>query len=99
MAEAKTWKVGNPSDPTVNMGALISKEHLEKVRLHGVYMISSHLLEGYERWFQRCMERTVSSPRLTLRDDDPKPLQGIFLISFLLPVAWYYVISLEKLAP
>ncbi|KAK2516523.1 Aldh8a1 [Columba guinea] len=49
VAEAKTWKVGNPSDPTVNMGALISKEHLEKVMLRGVYMISSHLLEGYER--------------------------------------------------
>ncbi|XP_032041288.1 2-aminomuconic semialdehyde dehydrogenase isoform X2 [Aythya fuligula] len=32
VAEAKKWKVGNPSDPTVNMGALISKEHLEKVR-------------------------------------------------------------------
>ncbi|XP_009073046.1 PREDICTED: aldehyde dehydrogenase family 8 member A1 isoform X2 [Acanthisitta chloris] len=32
VAEAKKWKTGNPSDPTVNMGALISKEHLEKVR-------------------------------------------------------------------
>nr|XP_010299792.1 PREDICTED: aldehyde dehydrogenase family 8 member A1 isoform X2 [Balearica regulorum gibbericeps] len=32
VAEAKKWKVGNPSDPTVDMGALISKEHLEKVR-------------------------------------------------------------------
>ncbi|XP_054252160.1 2-aminomuconic semialdehyde dehydrogenase isoform X2 [Indicator indicator] len=32
VAEAKKWKVGNPSDPTVNMGALISKEHLEKVK-------------------------------------------------------------------
>ncbi|XP_010290904.1 PREDICTED: aldehyde dehydrogenase family 8 member A1 isoform X2 [Phaethon lepturus] len=32
VAEAKKWKVGNPSDPTVNVGALISKEHLEKVR-------------------------------------------------------------------
>lgn len=74
MAEAKKWKVGNPSDPTVDVGALISKEHLEKVMLHGVYMISSHLLEGYERLFQRCVERTVSSPRLALRDDDSKPL-------------------------
>ncbi|KAM6323688.1 2-aminomuconic semialdehyde dehydrogenase isoform 2-T2 [Aegotheles albertisi] len=32
VTEAKKWKVGNPSDPTVDMGALISKEHLEKVR-------------------------------------------------------------------
>ncbi|XP_074780290.1 2-aminomuconic semialdehyde dehydrogenase isoform X2 [Athene noctua] len=32
VAEAKKWKVGNPSDPTVDVGALISKEHLEKVR-------------------------------------------------------------------
>ncbi|XP_009582761.1 PREDICTED: aldehyde dehydrogenase family 8 member A1 isoform X2 [Fulmarus glacialis] len=32
VAEVKKWKVGNPSDPTVDMGALISKEHLEKVR-------------------------------------------------------------------
>ncbi|XP_009642641.1 2-aminomuconic semialdehyde dehydrogenase isoform X2 [Egretta garzetta] len=32
VAEAKKWKVGNPSDPAVDMGALISKEHLEKVR-------------------------------------------------------------------
>ncbi|XP_010208173.2 2-aminomuconic semialdehyde dehydrogenase isoform X2 [Colius striatus] len=32
VAEAKKWKVGNPTDPTVDMGALISKEHLEKVR-------------------------------------------------------------------
>uniref|UniRef100_A0A8C0FCL9 Aldehyde dehydrogenase 8 family member A1 n=1 Tax=Bubo bubo TaxID=30461 RepID=A0A8C0FCL9_BUBBB len=31
VAEAKKWKVGNPSDPTVDVGALISKEHLEKV--------------------------------------------------------------------
>ncbi|KAI1240937.1 hypothetical protein IHE44_0009387 [Lamprotornis superbus] len=30
--EAKKWKTGNPSDPTINVGALISKEHLEKVR-------------------------------------------------------------------
>ncbi|XP_010023050.1 PREDICTED: aldehyde dehydrogenase family 8 member A1 isoform X2 [Nestor notabilis] len=30
--EAKKWKAGNPSDPTVDMGALISKEHLEKVK-------------------------------------------------------------------
>lgn len=28
----KQWKVGNPSDPTVDMGALISKEHLIKVK-------------------------------------------------------------------
>uniref|UniRef100_A0A8C8AM93 Aldehyde dehydrogenase 8 family member A1 n=1 Tax=Otus sunia TaxID=257818 RepID=A0A8C8AM93_9STRI len=46
VAEAKKWKVGNPSDPTVDMGALISKEHLEKVMLHLVYMISSYFLEG-----------------------------------------------------
>ncbi|XP_062426870.1 2-aminomuconic semialdehyde dehydrogenase isoform X2 [Rhea pennata] len=32
VAETKKWKVGNPSDPTVDVGALISKEHLEKVR-------------------------------------------------------------------
>ncbi|KAM6127177.1 2-aminomuconic semialdehyde dehydrogenase isoform 2-T2 [Pterocles gutturalis] len=32
VAEAKKWKVGNPLDPTVDVGALISKEHLEKVR-------------------------------------------------------------------
>ncbi|XP_075270116.1 2-aminomuconic semialdehyde dehydrogenase isoform X1 [Opisthocomus hoazin] len=32
VAEAKKWKAGNPSDPTVDVGALISKEHLEKVR-------------------------------------------------------------------
>ncbi|NXF90679.1 AL8A1 dehydrogenase, partial [Eubucco bourcierii] len=32
VAEVKKWKVGNPSDPTVSVGALISKEHLEKVR-------------------------------------------------------------------
>ncbi|XP_043932203.1 2-aminomuconic semialdehyde dehydrogenase [Protopterus annectens] len=29
---ARKWKVGPPSDPTACMGALISKEHLEKVR-------------------------------------------------------------------
>ncbi|XP_038655324.1 2-aminomuconic semialdehyde dehydrogenase isoform X1 [Scyliorhinus canicula] len=28
----RKWKVGVPSDPTVNMGAVISKEHLEKVK-------------------------------------------------------------------
>lgn len=49
VAEAKKWKTGNPSDPTVDVGALISKEHLEKVMLHGVFVISSHLLEGYKR--------------------------------------------------
>ncbi|XP_010192711.1 PREDICTED: aldehyde dehydrogenase family 8 member A1 isoform X2 [Mesitornis unicolor] len=32
VAEAKKWNVGDPSDPAVDMGALISKEHLEKVR-------------------------------------------------------------------
>ncbi|XP_008944977.1 PREDICTED: aldehyde dehydrogenase family 8 member A1 isoform X2 [Merops nubicus] len=32
VAEAKKWKVGNPLDPTVDVGALISKEHLEKVK-------------------------------------------------------------------
>ncbi|XP_053880234.1 2-aminomuconic semialdehyde dehydrogenase isoform X2 [Malaclemys terrapin pileata] len=30
--EARKWKVGSPSDPTSSMGALISKEHLEKVK-------------------------------------------------------------------
>ncbi|XP_025976548.1 2-aminomuconic semialdehyde dehydrogenase isoform X3 [Dromaius novaehollandiae] len=39
--ETKKWKVGSPSDPTVDMGALISKEHLEKVTLHGVQLTSS----------------------------------------------------------
>ncbi|XP_069461122.1 2-aminomuconic semialdehyde dehydrogenase [Ambystoma mexicanum] len=29
---AKKWKVGLPSDPVASMGALISKEHLQKVR-------------------------------------------------------------------
>nr|XP_014352047.1 PREDICTED: aldehyde dehydrogenase family 8 member A1 [Latimeria chalumnae] len=29
---ARKWKVGLPSDPTAQMGALISKEHLEKVK-------------------------------------------------------------------
>ncbi|XP_052025434.1 2-aminomuconic semialdehyde dehydrogenase [Apodemus sylvaticus] len=29
---ARKWKVGIPSDPSANMGALISKAHLEKVR-------------------------------------------------------------------
>lgn len=52
MAEAKKWKTGNPSDPTTDVGALISKEHLEKVMLQGVCVISSHLLEGYKRKFQ-----------------------------------------------
>ena len=28
----RQWKVGDPSDPTVKMGALISKEHLAKVK-------------------------------------------------------------------
>uniref|UniRef100_A0A670I4P0 2-aminomuconic semialdehyde dehydrogenase n=1 Tax=Podarcis muralis TaxID=64176 RepID=A0A670I4P0_PODMU len=28
----KKWKVGNPSDPTIDQGALISKEHLAKVK-------------------------------------------------------------------
>ncbi|KAM9261071.1 2-aminomuconic semialdehyde dehydrogenase isoform 2-T2 [Cariama cristata] len=32
VSEAKKWNTGNPSDPTVDVGALISKEHLEKVR-------------------------------------------------------------------
>lgn len=41
VAETKKWKVGNPSDPSVDMGALISKEHLEKVVLHEVYLILS----------------------------------------------------------
>lgn len=31
MAAAKKWKTGVPSDPSNNNGALISKEHLEKV--------------------------------------------------------------------
>jgi len=29
---AKKWKVGPPTDPTTNMGALISKQHLEKIQ-------------------------------------------------------------------
>jgi len=29
--ETKSWKVGNPKDTSSNMGALISKEHLEKI--------------------------------------------------------------------
>ena len=28
----RQWKVGDPSDPSVKMGALISKEHLAKVK-------------------------------------------------------------------
>ena len=32
VAAAKKWKTGVPSDPSSNNGALISKEHLEKVR-------------------------------------------------------------------
>ncbi|XP_076025606.1 2-aminomuconic semialdehyde dehydrogenase [Genypterus blacodes] len=32
VATAKKWKTGVPSDPSSNNGALISKEHLEKVR-------------------------------------------------------------------
>lgn len=28
---ARKWKTGDPSDPNNNNGALISKEHLEKV--------------------------------------------------------------------
>ncbi|XP_015669365.1 2-aminomuconic semialdehyde dehydrogenase isoform X2 [Protobothrops mucrosquamatus] len=28
----RKWKVGNPSDPTTDMGALISKDHLAKVK-------------------------------------------------------------------
>ncbi|XP_034018531.1 2-aminomuconic semialdehyde dehydrogenase [Thalassophryne amazonica] len=32
VAEAKKWKTGVPSDPSNSNGALISKEHLEKVR-------------------------------------------------------------------
>lgn len=31
MAAAKKWKTGVPSDPSSKNGALISKEHLEKV--------------------------------------------------------------------
>lgn len=31
VAAAKKWKTGEPSDPSNNNGALISKEHLEKV--------------------------------------------------------------------
>lgn len=31
VAAAKKWKTGVPSDPANNNGALISKEHLEKV--------------------------------------------------------------------
>jgi len=32
LENVKKWKVGDPSDSTTNMGALISKEHLGKVR-------------------------------------------------------------------
>ncbi|XP_075900758.1 2-aminomuconic semialdehyde dehydrogenase [Nelusetta ayraudi] len=32
VAAARKWKTGDPSDPNNNNGALISKEHLEKVR-------------------------------------------------------------------
>nr|XP_046228349.1 2-aminomuconic semialdehyde dehydrogenase isoform X1 [Scatophagus argus] len=32
VAAAKKWKTGDPSDPSNNNGALISKEHLEKVQ-------------------------------------------------------------------
>uniref|UniRef100_A0A8C9KWB6 2-aminomuconic semialdehyde dehydrogenase n=1 Tax=Panthera tigris altaica TaxID=74533 RepID=A0A8C9KWB6_PANTA len=32
VAATRMWKVGIPSDPSANMGALISKAHLEKVR-------------------------------------------------------------------
>ncbi|KAM3603424.1 uncharacterized protein V6R79_021984 [Siganus canaliculatus] len=32
VAAAKKWKTGDPSDPSNNNGALISKEHMEKVR-------------------------------------------------------------------
>ena len=28
----RQWKVGDPSDPSVKMGALISKDHLAKVK-------------------------------------------------------------------
>lgn len=31
VAAAKKWKTGDPSDASNNNGALISKEHLEKV--------------------------------------------------------------------
>lgn len=31
MEAVRKWKVGNPSDPTTDMGALISKDHLAKV--------------------------------------------------------------------
>lgn len=31
VAAARKWKTGLPSDPSNNNGALISKEHLEKV--------------------------------------------------------------------
>lgn len=31
VAAAKKWKTGMPSDPSNNNGALISKEHLQKV--------------------------------------------------------------------
>lgn len=35
MEAVRKWKVGNPSDPTTDMGALISKEHLAKVNSVG----------------------------------------------------------------
>lgn len=54
VAETKKWKVGNPSDPTVDVGALISKEHLEKVVLHGVYLtfvgLQKLFLDMYAVW-------------------------------------------------
>lgn len=37
VAAARKWKTGVPSDPSNNNGALISKEHLEKVVTESVY--------------------------------------------------------------
>lgn len=34
---AKKWKTGVPSDPANNNGALISKEHLEKVQSNSMF--------------------------------------------------------------
>uniref|UniRef100_A0A8D0FFI9 2-aminomuconic semialdehyde dehydrogenase n=1 Tax=Strix occidentalis caurina TaxID=311401 RepID=A0A8D0FFI9_STROC len=40
VAEAKKWKVGNPSDPTVDVGALISKEsYVKKAQAEGARVL------------------------------------------------------------
>eukprot|EP01133_Synstelium_polycarpum_P004042 gene4042-4684_t len=40
--QSKSWRVGDPTDPASNMGALISKEHLEKIE----YYVALALEEG-----------------------------------------------------